>query len=186
MREKKSDSDYCCFSADHRSYSGVLGVSIGNRCLRDAQNFMQGRCGVLGVFARCRHDARLLDNSMGRLCEAGRQAQPLKLIPLPNSHRPSDNDGCGNPPRAGKLSAMKFVLTFFASHVIAPLPTGRNGTLSFTQYGTTTRRRPNLSMAAFMPPRFTRPRSATRHKLGIQRYKGRAGSQIATLLERAA
>ena len=42
----------------------------------------------------------------------GRQAQPLKLIPLPNSHHPSDNDGCGNPPRAGKLSVMKFVLTF--------------------------------------------------------------------------
>ena len=38
------------------------------------------------------------------------------LIPLPNSHRPSDSYGCSNPPRGGKLSATKFVLTFFASH----------------------------------------------------------------------
>jgi len=38
----------------------------------------------------------------------------------------------------------------------------------------------------FVLPRFPRRRCATRHKLGIQRYKGRAGSQIATLFERAA
>ena len=30
------------------------------------------------------------------------------------------------------------------------------------------------------------PRCAIRHKLGIQKYKGRAGRQIATLFERAA
>jgi hypothetical protein len=33
---------------------------------------------------------------------------------------------------------------------------------------------------------FTLPRCATRRKLGIQRYKARAGRQIATLFEQAA
>jgi hypothetical protein len=41
---------------------------------------------------------------------------PPILIPLPNSHRPSDSYSCSNPPRGGKLSATKFVLTFFAFH----------------------------------------------------------------------
>jgi len=39
---------------------------------------------------------------------------------------------------------------------------------------------------AFMLPRCTLPGSATRHKLGIQKYKDRAARQIATLFERAA
>ena len=39
---------------------------------------------------------------------------------------------------------------------------------------------------AFMLPRRTLPGFATRHKLGIQRYKGRAAAQIAILCERAA
>ena len=38
-----------------------------------------------------------------------------------------------------------------------------------------------IGMVAFMPPR-----CATRRKLGIQRYKARAGRQIATLFELAA
>jgi hypothetical protein len=33
---------------------------------------------------------------------------------------------------------------------------------------------------------FTLPRSTTRHKLGIQRYKGKASRQIETLFERPA
>jgi hypothetical protein len=52
-----------------------------------------------------------------------------------------------------------------------------------------TTRRPNLSVVrivAFMLPRCTRLRCATPHKLGIQRCKGRAGSQIERLFERAA
>jgi hypothetical protein len=36
---------------------------------------------------------------------------------------------------------------------------------------------------AFMLPRCTLPRFLTRHKLGIQRHKGRAGPQIVTLFE---
>jgi hypothetical protein len=36
------------------------------------------------------------------------------------------------------------------------------------------------------PFNFTLPRSTTRHRLGIQRYKGQADRQFATLSERAA
>jgi hypothetical protein len=30
MREIKQTGNYCCLSADHRPYSSVLGLSIGN------------------------------------------------------------------------------------------------------------------------------------------------------------
>jgi len=49
-----------------------------------------------------------------------------------------------------------------------------------------TARRPNLSVVAFMLPRSTRLRCTTDHKLGIRRYNGRAGFQIARSFERAA
>ena len=40
-----------------------------------------------------------------------------------------------------------------------------------------------MRIVAFMLPRCTLPRFLTRHKLGIQRHKGRAGLQIVTLFE---
>src|SRR5262249_25676122 len=50
-------------------------------------------------------------------------------------------------------------------------------------------RRPDLSivrLVAFMLPRSTPRRCTTAHKLGIHRYNGRAGFQIARSFERAA
>jgi hypothetical protein len=43
-----------------------------------------------------------------------------------------------------------------------------------------------MRIVAFTLPRSELPRCATRHKLGIQTYKCRAGRQIAMLFERAA
>ena len=43
-----------------------------------------------------------------------------------------------------------------------------------------------LAIVVRHPFNFTLPRSTTRHRLGIQRYKGQADRQFATLSERAA
>jgi len=74
----KANRNYCCLSADHRPYSSVLGVSIGNGRLAGISPLGKVKVEGRKIFGTTiRHDAERVDECRQRADECQRNAGQL-------------------------------------------------------------------------------------------------------------